>query len=283
MADNEGSTSKANIPKLDNTKFLHWSMRMKDHLRHKGLIKYITKVPGTLAGAAAYAVNKKHAETIVHLEESQKTLSGQTSKASNKASEEQTDSAAALMHKSKKGKKKGCRGPYCAPGKHNPEATSHDAEHCWKLHPEQRQNSSKTPMASNHPTTKLVEADDGHELEVSLLLTESASKPTVLNSGATHHLINNPDLFHPTADSNIKISTGGHSNFLNASAVRSATLINHCGKKLILKNALLYQLSITNTADKCASLHSSHFEAMHSQSSCYHPKSPNAVCVNLAN
>ncbi|KNZ43831.1 uncharacterized protein VP01_9820g1, partial [Puccinia sorghi] len=64
MADNEGSTSKANIPNLDNTNFLHWSMRMKAHLRHKGLIKYITKVPVTLAGAAANAVNKKHAETV---------------------------------------------------------------------------------------------------------------------------------------------------------------------------------------------------------------------------
>ncbi|KNZ59190.1 hypothetical protein VP01_1788g1 [Puccinia sorghi] len=55
MADNEGTTSKANIPKLDDTNFLHWSMRMKAHLRHKGLIKYITEVPAVLAGAAAEA------------------------------------------------------------------------------------------------------------------------------------------------------------------------------------------------------------------------------------
>ncbi|KNZ47854.1 uncharacterized protein VP01_6091g1 [Puccinia sorghi] len=57
-------TSKANIPKLDDTNFLHCSMRMKAHLRHKGLIKYITEVPAILNGAAAEAVKKKHAETI---------------------------------------------------------------------------------------------------------------------------------------------------------------------------------------------------------------------------
>ncbi|KNZ54032.1 hypothetical protein VP01_3068g1 [Puccinia sorghi] len=112
------------------------------------------------------------------------------------------------MHESKKGKRKGKRGPYCAPGKHNPEATSHDAEHCWQLHPEQRPNNgSKLGTNSSQPATQLVEVDDGHESEVSLLLTEAASKPTVLDSGATHHLINNPDTFQPTAESNIKIAT----------------------------------------------------------------------------
>ncbi|KNZ61142.1 hypothetical protein VP01_1446g1, partial [Puccinia sorghi] len=43
MADIEGGTSKANIPKLDDTNFLHWSMRMKAHLRHKGLINMLKR------------------------------------------------------------------------------------------------------------------------------------------------------------------------------------------------------------------------------------------------
>ncbi|KNZ47306.1 uncharacterized protein VP01_651g3 [Puccinia sorghi] len=60
------------------------------------------------------------------------------SKAIEKQTEEQSDSAAALMHETNKGKKKTRRGPFCAPGKHNPEATSHDADHCWQLHPELR-------------------------------------------------------------------------------------------------------------------------------------------------
>ncbi|KNZ48081.1 hypothetical protein VP01_5929g2 [Puccinia sorghi] len=149
MADNEGGTSKANIPKLDDTNFLHWSMRMKAHLRHKGLIKYITEAPAILNGAAAEAW-----------------------------------------------KKKGERGPYCAPGKHNPEATSHDADHCWQRHPELRHlnsNSKPNGLSFSNPTTQLVEVDEGHESEVSMLLTEAARQPIVLDSGATHHLINKPN------------------------------------------------------------------------------------------
>ncbi|KNZ50715.1 uncharacterized protein VP01_4275g1 [Puccinia sorghi] len=167
------------------------------------------------------------------------------------------------MHESSKMKKKGRRGPYCAPGKHNPEAKIHNAKHCWQLH-KQRPHSSKPQMRFNQPTTQLVEADDRHESE-----------------------------------SNIKISTGGHSNFLNATAVGSEILINHRCKKLILENALLvpsltqslisipqlfkHKIYITKTADKGAfvltdkgfhlnnllELHSSYFEAMKPQSVCY--------------
>ncbi|KNZ44006.1 uncharacterized protein VP01_9609g1 [Puccinia sorghi] len=64
MANNKGGLSKVNIPKLDDCNFLHWLMCKKAHLRHKGLIKYINKVPVALNGAAADAVNKKHAETV---------------------------------------------------------------------------------------------------------------------------------------------------------------------------------------------------------------------------
>ncbi|KNZ50343.1 hypothetical protein VP01_447g1, partial [Puccinia sorghi] len=184
-------------------------------------------------------------QEIVHLEESRKTRTGETSKASKKTSEEQTDTAAALMHEYKNGKKKGCLGPYCTPGKHNTEETSHDANH-------------------------------------------SANNPTVLNSGATHHLINNPDVFNPIAESNIKISTGGHSNFLNATAVGTATLINHCGKKFVLENTLLQELSISFLIDhhfqlldslknNFLELQSSQFEVIKSNSACYQlcPNTPN--------
>ncbi|KNZ60302.1 hypothetical protein VP01_1576g4 [Puccinia sorghi] len=165
-------------------------------------------------------------------------------KPAEKPGEDQSDSAAALMHELKKGKKKSRRGPYCAPGKHNPEATSHDAEHCWQEHPELRPTAGSkfsSPGFSRAPITQLVEVDDGQESVVSLLLTEAASKPIVLDSGATHHLVNNPDVFLPTATTNIKISTGGHKNFLYATAVGTATLINHLGDRIRLDNALLKQ------------------------------------------
>ncbi|KNZ44714.1 hypothetical protein VP01_88g6 [Puccinia sorghi] len=253
-------------------------------------------------------------QEIVHLEESRKSRTTGPAKLSENSNEDQSNSVAALMHESKKGKRKVRRGPFCAPGKHNPEA-SHDADHCWQLHPELRPNSSgKSPgtVSSQTPTTQLVEVDEGHESEVSLFLTETESKPTVLDSGATHHLVNNPDAFHPVAESNIKIATGGHSNFLNATAVGTATLVNHLGERLTLDNVLLvptltrslisiprlfkHEILITKTTGKEATividkrfkllgtlknnlleLHSSHFEVINSHSTCYQssPVKPN--------
>ncbi|KNZ52307.1 hypothetical protein VP01_3620g1, partial [Puccinia sorghi] len=169
----------------------------------------------------------------------------------------------------------------CAPGKNNQEA-SHDTNHCWQLHPELRMaNSGSKPMtssSSNLPTTHLVEV----------------SKPIVLDSGATHHLINNPDWFHPTAESSIKISTGEHSNFLHrhwnrhpSQSSRRATL-NNTLLVLTLNQSLVsipwlfkHDLSIQKTSDKGVSvmiynkfqllgslknnfleIHSSHFQSL---------------------
>ncbi|KNZ54915.1 uncharacterized protein VP01_2818g6 [Puccinia sorghi] len=64
MADNEGALAKVHIPRLDEKNFLHWSMRIKAHLRHQGLIKYILEPGVPLSGAAADAVAKKHHETV---------------------------------------------------------------------------------------------------------------------------------------------------------------------------------------------------------------------------
>jgi hypothetical protein len=64
MADNEGAAGKVNIPRLNEKNFLHWSMRMKAHLRHCGLLKYVLGPPVPLGGAAAKAVAKKHNEIV---------------------------------------------------------------------------------------------------------------------------------------------------------------------------------------------------------------------------
>ncbi|KNZ47554.1 hypothetical protein VP01_6314g1, partial [Puccinia sorghi] len=218
------------------------------------------------------------------------------SKTPKKPSEDQSDAAAALMHEWKKGKKK-----------------MHDAHHCWQLHPELRppQSSKSGALTSNQtPNTQLVEVKDGHESEVSIFFTEAASKPIVLDSGATHHLINNPNVFHKTAETNIKIARGGHSNFLNATAAGTATLINHRGGRLVLENTLLVptlnrslisiprlfnrNIVINKTAEQGASivihgdfqllgslennlleLCSSHFEVINSHSTCYHSSPDN--------
>ncbi|KNZ59042.1 uncharacterized protein VP01_1810g3 [Puccinia sorghi] len=164
MDNNEGGSSNLNIPKVDDTNYLHWSMQMEAHLCHKGLTKYITET--------TEAINIKHAETVdtlmnymsettfkaiitpqneenpykiwssilfivkrpsatltklqemMHLEESWKNRMPVVSKSNEKSSKEQSDAAAALMQ-------------------HNPEATSHNSKNCWQLHPEQRPHPSQ--------------------------------------------------------------------------------------------------------------------------------------------
>ncbi|PLW49320.1 hypothetical protein PCASD_02649 [Puccinia coronata f. sp. avenae] len=437
MADNEGASSKVNIPRLDEKNYLHWSMRIKAHLRHKGLLKYILEFPVPLSGAAANAVAKKHAKTVdilmnfmsetafesvitpdnedspygiwtqivsryastssnnkgrvwlkfmryeyrgnlskfitdmhkmlikialvklgvpdnilcfsilsklsedlwnvvdniimneviiespnatltklqelVHLEELRKKKTHQST--TTIKTEDQSDTASALMHESKKGKQRAKKdGPICENGKHNPAVTSHTSDMCWEIHPDQRkQFMLRFNRASGEkPTAQLVEADDGHESEASLLLTEAKSKPIVLDTGATHHLVNNPDVFRPTSESSMKISTGGHSNFLNATAIGTATLTNHKGEKFLLDNALLvptlnrslisiprlfkslfvvkkldnneveievdggYKL-LGSVKNNLLEIHSSHFDAIQPDSSCYQssPVAPN--------
>ncbi|KAI7940222.1 hypothetical protein MJO28_013874 [Puccinia striiformis f. sp. tritici] len=93
-------------------------------------------------------------QEMVYLGNSRKTKP--IAKQVPKSSEE--GAASALMHESTKGGKgKGRRQPKtqvkikCDPGKHNPAATSHDAAHCYQLHPELRPESWGTP-----PLTKIL-------------------------------------------------------------------------------------------------------------------------------
>ncbi|KAI7951918.1 hypothetical protein MJO28_007602 [Puccinia striiformis f. sp. tritici] len=189
-------------------------------------------------------------QEMVHLDASRKVRSN--NKAVSKSTEE--GAASALMHESSKGRKgKGRRlqklrcepakpaenGKPGEPGKHNPAVTSHDADHCWQLHPELRPTSWGNSSSEYTPATQLVEVDDGHESEVSMLLVETATKPIVMDTGATHHMVNDPAIFMPHSKTNIQISTGGHKNFLNATAVGSAVLVNQDGKKLVRENVLL--------------------------------------------
>ncbi|KNZ45071.1 hypothetical protein VP01_8512g1, partial [Puccinia sorghi] len=136
-----------------------------------------------------------------------------------------SENASALIHESsKKGARNKKRGPYCEPGKHNPAAMSHDEDHCYQLHPHLCPPCFSNQ--SNKATTQLVESDDGNKSKVSLLLVESKNKPIVLDSGATHHMVNDPACFTPIAETNVKISTGGHSNLLYATAIGKVTLLS---------------------------------------------------------
>jgi hypothetical protein len=179
-------------------------------------------------------------QEIVHLEESRKAKRSTATPALKAAEEPSAESASALLNESaKKGKKKNRRGgPICENGKHNEEVKSHTADQCWQIHPKLR-DEYLARRNVGQPTTQLVEGDEGHESDISALLTKSVSKPIVLDTGATHHMINDPSVFKRSGETNIRISTGGHSNFLNATAIGSAVLVNHNGDQLILENVLL--------------------------------------------
>ncbi|KNZ63107.1 uncharacterized protein VP01_1187g4 [Puccinia sorghi] len=52
-------------------------------------------------------------------------------------------------------------------------------------------------------------------------------------------MVNDSACFKPHAEANVKISTGGHSNLLYATAIGSAVLINQDGTQVNLDNVLL--------------------------------------------
>ncbi|KNZ58632.1 hypothetical protein VP01_1891g1 [Puccinia sorghi] len=81
-------------------------MHMKAHLRHKGFLKYILEVPVPLSEAAAEAVHKKHMETPKY--------SSSFKRFCILRNPEKPEPEKLLRQK------KGQHGPYCAPGKHNP-------------------------------------------------------------------------------------------------------------------------------------------------------------------
>ncbi|KNZ61159.1 hypothetical protein VP01_1443g2 [Puccinia sorghi] len=150
-----------------------------------------------------------------------------------KTEPEPSDNATVLFNQSGKKsnpKKKPKNREYCTPGVHNPLA-SHPEATCWNLHPELRPSPTK-------PSTQLAEvdvnSDDG--ASATLFLTTRCVKPIVLDSGASQHMINNPKFFTKTRDTLIKISTGGHKNFLQGTAIGTAILVNKRGQKIKLEN-----------------------------------------------
>ncbi|KNZ53991.1 uncharacterized protein VP01_3082g2 [Puccinia sorghi] len=97
---------------------------------------------------------------------------------------------------------------YCSPGVHNP-AASHSEKNCWNLHPELRPGYTK-------PEAQLAETTSNDGSFASLFLTEIKSKPIVLDSGASQHMINDESSFNKIRDADVRITTGGHKNYLVA-------------------------------------------------------------------
>lgn len=65
-----------------------------------------------------------------------------------------------------------------------------------------------------------------------------SNKPMVLDSGATHHMVNNYQLLSHAKPLTLSVTTGNSKNSLTATAIGTAVLVNHAGKKLTLHNVL---------------------------------------------
>ncbi|KAA1107248.1 hypothetical protein PGT21_050131 [Puccinia graminis f. sp. tritici] len=134
---------------------------------------------------------------------------------------------------------------YCKNGRHNPAADSHHPKSkCWTVHPEKREEHYAAKKAK--PLTYHTTAGD-NDPDLSSIrpafayhITKATTPrlPTVLDSGASNHMINNLDLFVDTTPTQITILTGGGAGELTAVARGTAKLTLEDGQTLILEEAL---------------------------------------------
>jgi transposase InsO family protein len=132
---------------------------------------------------------------------------------------------------------------HCKYGKHNP-AASHSEANCWTLHPEKREEqraAKRARPATYHTTT----GDDNVDLSgikpAFAYNTAPGTKPklsTVLDSGASNHMINSLICFVETTPTQISILTGSGLGELTAVARGTAILTLEDGQTLTLEEAL---------------------------------------------
>jgi hypothetical protein len=100
----------------------------------------------------------------------------------------------------------------CSLGKHNP-LVFHPIWRCFKLPLEERESlRPKDPKAHTTLANDLENMKDEELVEVSAYLSnaQEAKKAPVLDSGASHHMVNNLSFFSKTKDVNINIHTGSN-------------------------------------------------------------------------
>jgi len=128
----------------------------------------------------------------------------------------------------------------CAPNKHNP-LENHPQHKCCFLYPHLRPGyqGPKVNLTQEEEDNTTAEA----HLSSTLLFNSSSeinkNKKIVLDSGATHHIINSASEIFNSTPCNIKIVTGNPNHTLNAESIGSAVLINHLCQKKVLHNVLV--------------------------------------------
>jgi hypothetical protein len=155
---------------------------------------------------------------------------------------ENRDESAAALYQDGNYKKKITRGrSSCFNGKHNPNAP-HSEEKCWHLHPELRPKNNYSSYKQHHLTEALSDVNPAllsvSAADAVCLSNEchpSVLKPTVADSGATHHMINSDKYIKIENETNLKVTTGNDINNLEAKGIGKAILN---GEKIVLNDVL---------------------------------------------
>lgn len=122
----------------------------------------------------------------------------------------------------------------CSNGKHNPRAF-HPEDLCYEIHPELKKNARKDNAATNLTTILPIEGE--HAM---LLLNDAhISRPIVLDSGSSHHMVNNASFIRASKDLKLTIATGNDKNSLSSHSIGTAQIRNHLNHIIHLEDTLL--------------------------------------------
>jgi len=154
-------------------------------------------------------------------------------KKSTQYKSEAPSTVTALFENQKKNPNPRCQ--LCKPGHHNPKA-NHPEEKCWSVYPKIHPNFNK-PATQSHLTVP----DVNPTVQSATLLMANClktSNPTVLDCGASHHMINFSHCFTNLKPVQLTINTGNNNNQLMAAGIGDVVLKNHIGNELVLKDTL---------------------------------------------
>ncbi|OAV87300.1 hypothetical protein PTTG_29488 [Puccinia triticina 1-1 BBBD Race 1] len=139
----------------------------------------------------------------------------------------------------------------CSGGKHNPKATTHDELTCWTIHPTTRRDHHTTPQL-------LKKTKEGDEEALNTTIVKPAftynttsaglTLSTVLDSGASNHMLNSLAYFKNTTPVHVSIVTGSGRLELIAVAHGTAQLQLASSKPLTLHEALYVPKLLRNLA-----------------------------------
>jgi hypothetical protein len=178
----------------------------------------------------------KKLQELVYMKDIQNPTTSSSSKLDSKKTE-----ATALKTEAKK---KVVQFP-CSPGYHHPKAT-HSEWKCWKLSDKQCIAARPKDGEAHASAVGIETASHEPELEsdyvkVSAFISFGSleNKPIILDSGASHHMVNDPKIFTKLREVNIKINTGNKKQRVKAMAMGEVSIKDDAGKILILREVLL--------------------------------------------